>query len=90
LQLTGYIVGFGALAAVLLLNRWFFRRRWKSYPTATEYLAAHPGARKAGEIVCHRCDGKPMSLAVGDKGRLYRCAFCEIELYRVDCGDRPG
>jgi hypothetical protein len=80
----GWVIGFGALAAVLVLNQWIFRRRWTSYPTAAEYVKAHPGSRKAGEIVCHRCAGKPASLAVGDKGRLYRCAFCETELYRVD------
>jgi hypothetical protein len=80
----GYIVGFGALGAVLLLNQWIFQRRWKSYPTAEQYLAAHPGCRKAGDIVCHRCNGKALSLAVRGRGRLYRCAFCEDELYRVD------
>ncbi|HEY4031270.1 MAG TPA: hypothetical protein VGM25_13050 [Caulobacteraceae bacterium] len=84
MQITGYILGFGVLAAVLLLNRWVFRRNWRSYPTAAEYLAAHPGARNAGEIVCHTCKGKPASLGLRDKDRLYRCAFCETELYRVD------
>lgn len=82
--LTGYIVGFGALAAVVLLNQWIFSRRWKSYPTAEQYQSAHPASRKAGEIVCHQCGGKPASLTVGGRGRLYRCAFCETELYRVD------
>jgi len=86
LQLAGYIIGFGVLAGVLLLNQWIFRRRWTSYPTAEAYLAAHPQARQGGGIVCHQCRGKPASMAVGDKGRLYRCAFCETELYRVDRG----
>ena len=29
----GYVIGAGALAAVLLLNQVMFRHRWKSYPT---------------------------------------------------------
>jgi hypothetical protein len=81
---TGYIVGFGALSGVLLLNQWIFQRRWKSYPTAEQYLAAHPGSRKGGDIVCHQCKGEASSLAVRGRDRLYRCAFCETELYRVD------
>jgi hypothetical protein len=83
---VGYIVGFSALAAVLALNQFVFRRRWKSYPTAAQYLAAHPECDKAGGIVCHQCRGRTSSLAVKDHGRLYRCAWCETELYRVDGG----
>jgi hypothetical protein len=80
----GYIVGFGALAAVLLLNQWIFSRRWKSYPTAAEYLAAHPESRKAGDIVCYRCGNRPARMGVRGRGSLYRCTWCEDELYRVD------
>jgi hypothetical protein len=82
--LTGWFVGVGALAAVLLLNQWIFRRRWTSYPTAAEYLAAHPGSRKAGGIVCHRCGKTPARMGVSGRGSLYRCTGCEDELYRVD------
>jgi hypothetical protein len=31
-QYHGYIIGFAAVAAVLLLNQLIYRRCWKSYP----------------------------------------------------------
>lgn len=81
---TGYAVGIGGLAAILFLNQLIFRRRWTSYPTAAEYLSAHPGCRKAGDIVCHRCGKKPARMGVSGRGSLYRCTWCEDELFRVD------
>ena len=48
LHLTGYIVGAGGLGAILLLNQFIFRRRWQAYPTAAQYLAAHPGCSRRG------------------------------------------
>jgi hypothetical protein len=80
----GYVLGFLALAAVLLLNQLIFRRRWRSYPTRDEYLAAHPDCDTAGGVTCSRCGRKALGGGVIGAGRIYRCGWCEIELYRVD------
>lgn len=89
--ITGYIVGIGGLAAVLLINQLIYRHAWKSYPTRTQYLAAHPECDKAGGVVCHRCRRKPARLGVNGRGDLYLCTSCETELYRIDrSGDGRG
>ncbi|CCE11487.1 hypothetical protein BRAS3843_700001 [Bradyrhizobium sp. STM 3843] len=80
----GWIVGFAALAAVLLLNQLIYRRRWKSYPTLEQYLATHPGCHEAEGVVCSRCRRKALGARVINAGRIYRCAWCETELYRID------
>lgn len=80
----GLIIGFCALAAVLLLNLLIYRQRWKSYPTQAQYLAANPNCHKAGGITCHRCGQKPAQLGVGGRGKIYRCSWCETELFRID------
>ena len=78
----GLIIGFGVLAAVLLLNLLIYRRRWQSYPTQAQYLAAHPACNQAGGITCHRCGQKAARLGVPGRGRIYRCSWCDTELYR--------
>ena len=83
-QYHGWIVGFAALAAVLLLNQLIYRRRWKSYPTLEQYLATHPGCRETEGVVCSRCRRKALEARVMGAGRIYRCAWCETELYRID------
>ena len=85
-QYGGLILGFAVLAAVLLLNQALFRRRWTSYPTREQYLAAHPECAKAGAIACHRCGQPATAAGVVGAGRIYRCAWCERELFRVDRG----
>jgi hypothetical protein len=80
----GYLVGFGGLAAVLLLNQVIFRHRWASYPTLDEYLAAHPGCTKPDGVVCSKCGTKALGLGVRGRGRIYRCTSCETELFRMD------
>ncbi|QPF91418.1 hypothetical protein [Bradyrhizobium commune] len=82
----GLIIGFAALAAVLLLNQLIYRRSWTSYPTREDYLAAHPGCATADGVVCDRCRQKASSMPVKGAGRIYRCAWCETDLYRVDRG----
>ena len=81
---TGYVVGGAGLAAVLLLNQLIYRYRWKSYPTEIQYLAAHPECKKADGAVCNRCGRKPARLGVSGRGHIYRCTWCEDELYRID------
>jgi hypothetical protein len=39
----GLIIGVAALALVLLINQLICRRRWTSYPSREDDLAAHPG-----------------------------------------------
>jgi hypothetical protein len=80
----GYILGFLALAAVLLLTQLIFRRRWRSYPTRAAYLAAHPDCDTAWGVACSRCGRTALGGGVIGAGRIYRCGWCEIELYRVD------
>jgi hypothetical protein len=83
---SGYIIGFGALAAVLVLNQLIFRNRWKSYPTLAQYLAAHPECNRASGVVCDRCGTKAARAGVSGRGSIYRCTWCDSELYRVDRG----
>ena len=85
-QYHGLFIGFAALGAVVLFNQLFFARNWKSYPTLTQYLAAHPGCDTADGVVCDTCRSKAMGMNVPGSGRIFRCAFCETELYRVDSG----
>jgi hypothetical protein len=82
--ITGYVVSLGALGAVILLNLLVFRHQWKSYPTLAEYIAAHRDCDRADGAVCHRCKRTPARMRVIGRGRLYRCTWCETELYRVD------
>jgi DNA-directed RNA polymerase subunit RPC12/RpoP len=84
----GIILGVLALAAVLLLNQVIFRQRWQSYPTRAQYLAAHPDCDKADGITCDRCGTTAVHLGVRGKGALYRCSWCETELFRVDRDER--
>jgi hypothetical protein len=83
-QYHGLILGFAALAAVVLLNQLIYRRRWKIYPTLDEYLATHPGCDTTEGIVCSRCRRRALGAEVISTGRIYRCAWCETELYRID------
>ena len=80
----GYVVGFGALAAVLLINQLIFRRRWSSYPTREQYLAAYPGCATMDGVVCNACGQRAAGGGVIGAGRIYRCSWCDTELYRVD------
>ena len=83
-QYHGLIIGIAVLALVLLANQLIFRRFWTSYPTLEAYLADHPGCDTAGGIVCATCRQKALEGPVVGRGRLYRCGWCETELYRVD------
>lgn len=76
----GIMIGVAVLAGVLLLNQLIFRHRWKSYQTRAQYLAANP----TGEDACNTCGQKPARLRVSGRGYIYRCTWCETELYRVD------
>jgi hypothetical protein len=67
-----------------LLNQWTFRSRWKSYPTQAEYLATHPHSNRAGGVVCHDCGTTALRAGVSGRGGLYRCSWCETELFRID------
>ena len=80
----GLLIGIAALGAVLLANLLVYRRGWKSYPTLKQYLAAHPGCETPDGVVCDICRRKAMGLNVPGSGRIFRCAWCETELYRVD------
>ncbi|TYM00378.1 hypothetical protein FXB40_00600 [Bradyrhizobium rifense] len=83
-QYHGLIIGFAVLALVLPANLLIYRRNWTSYPTREAYLAAHPGCDTVDGIVCAKCRQKAASMAVPHAGRLYRCTWCDTELYRVD------
>jgi hypothetical protein len=83
-QYHGLIIGFAVLALVLVANQLIFRRFWTSYPTREAYLAAHPGCDTANGIVCATCRQKASEGPVAGRGRIYRCGWCETELYRVD------
>ena len=80
----GIILGILVLAAVLLLNQLIYRRRWKSYPSRAQYLAAHPECNKADGTTCYRCGAKSLHLGVRGRGQVHRCSWCEIDLYRID------
>jgi hypothetical protein len=81
---TGYIVGVAALVAVLLLNQLVFRHRWRSYPTREEYLSVHPDCDRTPDILCTRCGSKAASAGVLGRGWVWRCTWCETELFRDD------
>ncbi|MDD1519564.1 hypothetical protein DCG74_07385 [Bradyrhizobium sp. WBAH42] len=83
-QYHGLIIGFAALALVLLFNQFASRRRWTSYPSREDYLAAHPGCATAEGVVCATCRRKALVAPVAGRGRIYRCGWCDSELYRVD------
>ncbi|WP_439364831.1 hypothetical protein ACNJYD_36575 [Bradyrhizobium sp. DASA03005] len=83
-QYHGLIIGFAALALVLLFNQFAYRRRWTSYPSREDYLAAHPGCATAEGVVCVTCRRKALVAPVAGRGRIYRCGWCDSELYRVD------
>jgi hypothetical protein len=83
-QYHGLIIGFAVLALVLLLNQLIYRRGWKSYPTREDYLAAHPSCATVGGVVCAKCRQKTASMPVRGSGRIFRCTWCDTDLYRVD------
>lgn len=83
-QYHGYLIGFAALAAVLILNQLIYRRRWKSYPTVKEYVATHPGCSTTAGILCSRCGQRAAESRVIGAGRIYVCTRCETELCRID------
>src|SRR5215471_4469270 len=83
-QYHGWIVGFAALGTVLLFNQVIFRRSWTSYPTLDEYLAAHPACDTTEGVVCSRCGQRALGGGVIGAGRIYRCSWCDTELYRID------
>jgi hypothetical protein len=83
-QYHGLFIGFALLGAVLLFNQLVYSRRWKSYPTLKQYLAAHPGCDTIDGVVCDICRRKALGMNVPGSGRIYRCGWCETELYRVD------
>jgi hypothetical protein len=82
----GLLIGVAALGVVLLANLVAYRRGWKSYPTLKQYLAAHPGCETPGGVVCVICHRRAMGMNVPGSGRIFCCAWCETELYRVDNG----
>jgi hypothetical protein len=83
-QYHGLAVGFAALASVLIANQFIYRRGWASYPTREAYLAAHPGCERADGVICSECGQKAASMPVQGSGRIFRCAWCDTDLYRVD------
>lgn len=83
-QYHGLIIGFGALGLVLLFNQLVYRRYWTSYPTREAYLAAHPGCGTVDGVVCATCRRKSAGMTVPHSGRIYRCTWCDTDLYRVD------
>ena len=80
----GYIVAFAGLASILLVNQLIYKSRWKNYPTRQQYLAANPGCYRADGILCNRCDRPVLPIRVSGKGIVFRCSWCEDELFRVD------
>jgi hypothetical protein len=86
---SGYILSAGVFGAILFINQLTFRARWETYPTQAEYLTAHPHSNRIGGIVCHDCGTKALRGGVSGKGSIYRCSWCETELFRVD-GARGG
>ena len=80
----GFVIGAAALGAVLVLNQVIYRWQWKAYPTLARYLAAHPECDKPQSVVCDHCGTGAAGMGVSGRGRIYRCTWCETELYRVD------
>lgn len=87
---SGYVIAAGAPAAVLLLNQVIFHHRWKSYPTLAQYSAAHPNCIRAEGVVCHGCGTKGARADVSGRGDIYRCSWCETELFRIDKVEGEG
>lgn len=85
-QYHGLIIGFAVLALVLLANQLIYRRFWTSYPTREAYLAAHPGCDTMDGVVCATCRRKSVGMTVPRAGRIYRCTWCDTDLYRLDKG----
>ena len=83
-QYYGLAIGFAVLASVLLANQLIYRRGWTSYRTREAYLAAHPGCETADGVICSECGQKAASMPVRGSGRIFRCAWCDTDLYRVD------
>lgn len=84
----GLIIGLAFVAAVFALNLLVYRHRWQSYPTMAHYLAQHPDCNKAGGVTCNRCGQKAAALRVGSRGHIYRCTWCDVDLYRIDASAR--
>ncbi|WP_426411081.1 hypothetical protein [Bradyrhizobium ganzhouense] len=82
----GLIIGFAVLGFFLLLNQVIYRLFWTSYPSREDYLAAHPGCASADGVLCATCGQKAVSMAVRGSGRMFRCTWCDAELFRVDRG----
>jgi hypothetical protein len=83
-QYHGLAIGFAVLAAVLLANQLIYRLGWTSYPTREAYLAAHPGCDAADGVVCSKCGQKASGMTVAHAGRIFRCTWCDTDLYRID------
>jgi hypothetical protein len=83
-QYHGWALGFAVLASVLLANQLIYRHGWTSYRTREAYLAAHPGCETADGVICSECGQKAASMPVQGRGRIFRCAWCDTDLYRVD------
>ncbi|MBR0779302.1 hypothetical protein JQ625_31175 [Bradyrhizobium diazoefficiens] len=83
-QYHGLVIGFAALGAVLLFNQSVWRRRWTSYPTREAYLAAHPGCDTVDGVRCATCQRKALVGPVAGRRHIYRCGWCDTELYRID------
>jgi len=81
---VGLAISAAALGGVLALNQAIYKRRWNKYPTAADYVAAHPKCLKDGKPACYRCGGKPLPIRVRGKGRVFRCSHCEDEVFRED------
>jgi hypothetical protein len=80
----GLIIGFAVLALVLLLNQVVYRLFWTSYPSREDYLAAHPGCAGTEGVLCATCRQKAASMPVQGSGRIFRCTWCDTDLFRVD------
>jgi hypothetical protein len=35
-------------------------------------------------VVCDKCGQKASGMAVAHAGRIYRCTWCDTDLYRID------
>ena len=55
-----------------------------SYPTLAQYSADHPDCIRGGGVVCHKCGTKAARAGVSGRGDIYRCSWCEDELFRID------
>jgi hypothetical protein len=80
----GYLIAAGTFGAILLLNQLIFRHCWESYPTLAQYSADHPDCIRGGGVVCDKCGTKAARAGVSGRGDIYRCSWCEDELFRID------